>query len=215
MTGSVTISSINYSAYAAQLASRRAVAVTAKATGSARATSAAAPSGEPGGVTVSLSAAARERYATLLGGQSASAASSSTPSGSSESTEAGAASTAVRTSGELSEPERQAVQELRSIDSNVRVHEQAHQSAGGRYAGAPCYSYTNGPDNKQYATAGEVSIDMSPVPNQPRQTVEKMKIVQRAAMAPADPSGQDRAVYARAVQLEQQARTQLGTAAAK
>ena len=57
-----------------------------------------------------------------------------------------------------------------------------------------------------YAVGGEVTIDTSPVKGDPQATVAKMEVVIRAALAPADPSGQDRSVAAQATQEEAQAR---------
>lgn len=95
--------------------------------------------------------------------------------------------------------ETQEVAELKARDKEVRIHEQAHAAVGGQYASAPRYEYTTGPDNKRYVTDGEVSIDVSKAAT-PAQTIEKMQLVQRAALAPAEPSAQDRKVAAEAAQ---------------
>lgn len=101
------------------------------------------------------------------------------------------------------------VAELASRDREVRSHEQAHAAVGGAYAGAPTYTYKRGPDGKAYVVAGEVSIDVSPIPNDPQATLRKMEVVQRAALAPAEPSSQDRRVAAQAQAQAAQARTDL------
>ncbi|QKE64788.1 hypothetical protein HNE05_16000 [Aquipseudomonas campi] len=101
------------------------------------------------------------------------------------------------------------VTELASRDREVRAHEQAHAAVGGTYAGAPSYSYKRGPDGKSYVVSGEVSIDVSPIPNDPQATLRKMEVVQRAALAPAEPSSQDRRVAAQAQAMAAQARTDL------
>lgn len=95
--------------------------------------------------------------------------------------------------------EAQDVAQLEARDKEVRIHEQAHAAVGGQYASAPRYEYTTGPDNKRYVTDGEVSIDVSKAAT-PAQTIEKMQLVQRAALAPAEPSAQDRKVAAEAAQ---------------
>lgn len=110
------------------------------------------------------------------------------------------------TEEQMSFREQRQVARLKSRDREVRAHEQAHRSAGGQYAGAASYSYTTGPDGKRYATGGEVPIDASPVPNNPQATVQKMEVVKRAAMAPAQPSSADRSVYAQASRLQNEAR---------
>ena len=80
---------------------------------------------------------------------------------------------------------------------------------GGIYAGAPSYSFVRGPDGKDYAVSGEVSIDVSPIAGNPQATIDKAQIVRRAALAPAQPSLQDRAVASAAIALEQSARQEL------
>ena len=116
--------------------------------------------------------------------------------------EAGAAETA---------PERQTeVQKLKKQDADVRRHEQAHIAAGGQYVqGGATYEYENGPDGQQYANGGEVNIDTSEIPDDPAATIRKMQVVRRAALAPADPSSQDRAIAAKAQQIESKARSEL------
>lgn len=109
---------------------------------------------------------------------------------------------------ELTEEEQQKVKEMKERHEEVRVHENAHKSAGGQYAAAPTYTYETGPDGKRYITDGEVSIDIGEEKD-PQATIEKMQIVKRAAMAPAEPSGQDRKVYQEANQKEAAARQEL------
>lgn len=107
------------------------------------------------------------------------------------------------------EEERQRIERLAARDREVRSHEQAHSAVGGSYAGPPTFTYTRGPDGKSYATSGEVSIDLSPVPNDPEATLRKMQLVQQAALAPAEPSPQDLRVAAQAQALAAQARAEL------
>ena len=105
--------------------------------------------------------------------------------------------------------EQQEVQQLQSRDQEVRSHEQAHAAVGGRYAGAPSYSYGLGPDGKQYAVGGEVQIDVAPVAGDPQATVQKMQQVRAAALAPAEPSAADRRIAAQAAQQQVQAQAEL------
>ncbi|MEE4279113.1 MAG: putative metalloprotease CJM1_0395 family protein [Halieaceae bacterium] len=109
----------------------------------------------------------------------------------------------------LSDEELALVRQLAAIDREVRAHEQAHAAVGGRYAGSPSYTYTRGPDGRQYAIGGEVPIDLSPIPGNPEATIAKAQVVRRAALAPAQPSSQDRSVAARATAMEQRARVEL------
>jgi hypothetical protein len=110
--------------------------------------------------------------------------------------------------GELTADEQQMVAELRTRDAEVRSHESAHMAAGGGLTGGMSLSYQLGPDGKRYAVGGEVSIDASPG-NTPEETVLKAQRVRAAALAPAEPSAQDRSVAARAGQMEADARGQL------
>jgi len=109
----------------------------------------------------------------------------------------------------LSEEEVEKVDELKSRDQEVRVHEQAHAAVGGQHAGSPSYEYERGPDGKSYAVGGEVQIDVSPVNGDPQATIQKMQVVRRAAMAPAQPSSADRAIAAEATNKATQARAEL------
>ncbi|NQZ09099.1 MAG: catalase [Algicola sp.] len=102
--------------------------------------------------------------------------------------------------------EQQQIQELRGRDAEVKAHEQAHAAAGGQYAGSPTYEFKRGPDGNNYAVGGEVSIDASAVGGDPRATIDKMRQVRSAALAPASPSSQDRAVAAQAAQTATDAR---------
>ncbi len=98
----------------------------------------------------------------------------------------------------LTEAERREVEKLQARDREVRAHERAHATAGGSIAGSPSFTFTSGPDGRQYAVGGEVSIDVSPVSGNPQATIRKMEQVKRAALAPSNPSGQDRRVASQA-----------------
>lgn len=110
---------------------------------------------------------------------------------------------------QLTEEERKVVRELQQRDQEVRRHEAAHAAAGGQYAGAPTYTYQRGPDGKQYAVGGSVSIDTSPVKGDPEATLQKARQIRAAALAPAEPSAQDRSVAASAAALERQAQAEI------
>jgi len=105
--------------------------------------------------------------------------------------------------------EQEEIKQLAARDREVRQHEQAHAAAGGPYAGAPRYEYQRGPDGVSYAVGGEVSISTSPIKGDPEMTIQKAQVIQRAALAPAEPSTQDRKVAAEAVQMEMEARVEL------
>jgi hypothetical protein len=111
---------------------------------------------------------------------------------------------------ELTPEEQEQVRELKARDQEVRIHEAAHVAVGGSYVtGGPTYSYQTGPDGKQYAVGGEVGIDTGEVSGDPEATIRKMQTVAAAALAPAEPSGQDQKVAAAARQKEAQARAEL------
>jgi hypothetical protein len=110
---------------------------------------------------------------------------------------------------ELSAEEKKQVVDLKKRDREVKAHEAAHMAAGGGYVrGGASYSYQTGPDGKRYAVGGEVSIDTS-AEDDPNATIRKMQTVRSAALAPANPSGQDRSVAAAASAMEAKARQQL------
>ena len=92
------------------------------------------------------------------------------------------------------------IKELKVRDTEVRIHEQAHASVGGQYAGSPSYEYQRGPDGTNYAVGGEVQIDVAEIEGDPQATIEKMQTVRAAALAPAEPSGADRSIAADATQ---------------
>lgn len=107
------------------------------------------------------------------------------------------------------EQDEQVVQELKARDREVRQHEQAHARVGGQYAGSPSYEYQRGPDGNNYAIGGEVMIDVGPIEGDPKATIEKMQTVRAAALAPAEPSGADRAIAADATQKLSSAQAEL------
>ncbi len=109
---------------------------------------------------------------------------------------------------ELSEEAKQVINELENTEREVIAHEAAHQAAAGAFGGGVSYSYTKGPDGKSYITGGEVPIQMR-TGSTPEETIRNMEQVQRAATAPADPSGQDRKVAAKAAAIAAQARQEL------
>jgi hypothetical protein len=115
--------------------------------------------------------------------------------------------------GKLSAAQQAELAQLRVVDGHVRSHEQAHLAAAGPYAtGGPSYSYATGPDGKLYAVGGDVTLDDSPDPRGPEETIQKEQTIIAAANAPADPSMQDRMVAAQAAQIEATAERQLAAA---
>lgn len=109
----------------------------------------------------------------------------------------------------FTELELKEIDSLKLRDSEVLRHEIAHAAVGGKHTGPPSYSYKNGPDGVKYAVSGEVSIDTSKVANDPQATLQKAQQIKAAALAPAEPSGQDRRVAATAEQMAAQARNEI------
>jgi len=99
---------------------------------------------------------------------------------------------------ELDSEEKSMLVQLQTSDTKVRAHESAHLSAAAGIAvGGASFTYERGPDGRMYAVAGEVPISVSEGKD-PQDTLEKMRQVEAAAMAPSDPSPQDHAVAASA-----------------
>lgn len=115
--------------------------------------------------------------------------------------------------GRLSAAEQAVVDKLEARDRQVRQHEQAHlAAAGGLAISAASFTYQRGPDGISYAIGGEVRIDTSPG-NTPEETLRRAETIRTAALAPAEPSGQDRAVAAAAANMALEARSEIAQAA--
>lgn len=109
--------------------------------------------------------------------------------------------------GELTPEEKQQVEELKKRDREVRQHEQAHKTAaGGFVTSGPHFDFQRGPDGRQYAVGGEVKLDTTPIADDPEATIRKAQVIRRAALAPGEPSPQDRRVAADASAMERDAR---------
>ncbi len=110
----------------------------------------------------------------------------------------------------LSKEELRLIEQLKERDAEVRAHEQAHIAAGGAYiTSGPSYSYQTGPDGRRYAIGGEVGIDTSMNPDDPEGNLAKARAIIRAALAPAEPSGQDMRVAQAARNMELRAQQEL------
>ncbi len=110
---------------------------------------------------------------------------------------------------ELSEEDQKKVEELKARDAEVVAHEQAHKAVAGALSPGPIhYEYTQGPDKANYRTGGHVNITTSEGKT-PEETLSRAETIQRAALAPAEPSNQDRAVAAEASQMAAKARQEI------
>ena len=109
----------------------------------------------------------------------------------------------------VSDKERREIKDLERREREVKRHERAHRAAGaGLVVGGIKYKYKTGPDGKRYAVAGEVNLDVSPE-RDPQKTIQKAERIKRAALAPAEPSAQDRRVARQAEQMKREAQREL------
>ena len=114
---------------------------------------------------------------------------------------------------DLDDKEKAVVMRLQQRDAEVRAHEAAHAAAAGMLGGGASYDYVTGPDGRQYAVGGEVPVRISSG-STPEEAIRNAQQVRAAALAPAEPSGQDRAVAAQAAAMEAAARAELAELAA-
>lgn len=115
----------------------------------------------------------------------------------------------LKTSGELTTGQQQEVEELKQRDAEVRAHEQAHiAAAAGLSTSAPTYTYQTGPDGKKYAVGGEVNVSFTESGN-PETDLRNAEAMKNSALAPADPSSQDRSVAGEAEKLIQKAQQEI------
>ncbi|HEB59044.1 MAG TPA: hypothetical protein ENJ01_07475 [Gammaproteobacteria bacterium] len=112
-------------------------------------------------------------------------------------------------SEETGREDETSLRRLRARDREVRAHENAHRAVGGRFVRGGHLDTQRGPDGRLYAIGGDVRIDVAPIPGDAAATLEKAVIVQRAALAPVDPSPQDRNVASRAARMAASARAEL------
>ncbi|MFP7755537.1 putative metalloprotease CJM1_0395 family protein [Thermodesulfobacteriota bacterium B35] len=154
-----------------------------------------------GGDRVTISAQGREEAARAANQDTAPATAATDKKRSAGSPAAGPA--------ELDMAELRMVERLKLRDREVKAHELAHLANAGQYAtGGPSYTYQQGPDGRRYAVGGEVPIDIS-AEQAPEATIQKMRTVRRAAMAPANPSAADRNIAALASRKEAEARQEM------
>ena len=99
---------------------------------------------------------------------------------------------------ELNTQEKQKLAKLKITDAEVKRHENAHKAmAAGLQTSGPNYEYETGPDGKKYAVAGDVNISYQKS-SDPEVNLKNAQKLKAAALAPADPSAQDRSVARKA-----------------
>lgn len=125
--------------------------------------------------------------------------------------EAGDKATA-KGSNPLDADEKEQVRKMAARDAEVRAHEAAHSAVAGGSGGAASFTFEQGPDGKRYAVGGEVPVQLQ-TGRTPEETIRNAQTVRAAALAPAEPSGQDRSVAAEAAVVEAKARQELAAKA--
>ena len=120
----------------------------------------------------------------------------------------GGASPAAGTEKPLPREDQARVEQLKRRDAEVRAHEAAHAGAASALGGSPSFTYQQGPDGRSYAVDGEVQVQLQRG-STPEETIRNAQTVRGAAMAPAQPSGQDRGVAAAAAAMEAEARAEM------
>jgi hypothetical protein len=108
----------------------------------------------------------------------------------------------------LSKEQEAEVQALRQRDAEVRAHEAAHMAAAGAMGGGASFDYQIGPDGRHYAVGGEVPVRTGSAKT-PEEAIRNAAQLRAAALAPAQPSAQDRAVAAEASAMEAAARAEI------
>jgi hypothetical protein len=83
----------------------------------------------------------------------------------------------------------------------VHEHELQHYLAAQPYARTPEFFDVIGPDGRRFAVSGITAFDASPVAGDVEATIRKLDALVRAALAPRDPSEEDRRVAATLEQL--------------
>lgn len=92
---------------------------------------------------------------------------------------------------DLTDAEKQSVDRLRQRDAQVRQEEQAHAGTAGAMAGPIIYEYATGPDGRQYAVGGSVSVRLSNPSGDPAKFADAAAKLSAAAIAAHNPSAAD------------------------
>ncbi|MFT5486411.1 MAG: hypothetical protein ACI9JL_002262 [Paracoccaceae bacterium] len=92
---------------------------------------------------------------------------------------------------DLTAAEKQSVDQFRQRDAQVRQEEQAHAGTAGSMAGPIIYRYATGPDGRQYAVGGSVSVRLSNPSGDPAKFEDAAAKLSAAANAAHNPSAAD------------------------
>lgn len=94
----------------------------------------------------------------------------------------------------LTPAEQSLVARLTERDREVRRHEMLHYQTGLPYTQQPQFWFVTGPDGRRYAVSGQVGFVMSKLSGKASDLLAQLQVLQRAALAPHQPSSQDLAV---------------------
>lgn len=110
---------------------------------------------------------------------------------------------------DLSSKKQEAIDQLKSRDREVRIHEASHSTNPELIKiGSAQFDYTIGPDGKAYATGGKVTLSTGNSKT-PEEALAKAEALKKASMAPGAPSSQDFQALNAAVSMEFEARNQI------
>ncbi|MBX3682038.1 MAG: hypothetical protein KF731_05110 [Thauera sp.] len=104
--------------------------------------------------------------------------------------------------------EQRQVAELAERDREVRAHEMCMSPRRRRPGDPGRQLHLSARTAQRYAIGGEVGIDTSPG-RSPEESLSKAERIRAAALAPAEPSGQDRQVAAQASRMASDARMEI------
>jgi hypothetical protein len=100
------------------------------------------------------------------------------------------------------------IDDLKRQERDIHAHEEAHYRSSGGKAFTPQYVYEVGPDGNKYAVKGTTKIILEEGKTS-EETIKNARTARTAAMAPANPSDQDRKVILETVRMEQKARKKI------
>ena len=163
-----------------------ALRIKAEARGNAGSGEASAPASRPGSAATPITNLA-------VGG----AASKDAPSFTSA-TSAPSGPTSAKRLDQLSAAEKADVAKLQQRDQQVRQEEKAHAAVAGDLAGPINYVYQRGPDGRQYAVGGSVSVQATTRSGDPEEAKRLGARMAVAANAATNPSAQDYATARKA-----------------
>lgn len=110
---------------------------------------------------------------------------------------------------ELTQSEKRIVAQLKTRDREVRQHEARHYHMGRPYTRPPEYWFVTGPDGRRYAVSGSVSFAFQQFSGDAVELLHQMTVLQRAALAPREPSSNDLAVARALGEIIQELRSRM------